>query len=171
MKKTILIILLILLVASATIAMAGNRGKGGGMGTWAGTDAPALSNLNLTAEQEEKIRVLGEVNQKELAPLRMELFKKRTELRLLWMQNNLDANKIKAKEKEIHELRGQLQEKRTDSRLNFYNILTPEQRAQFILQKYAKGRHGFRGPRGGLHGPAHGRDPSMGPGMGLNPPR
>ena len=48
------------------------------------------------------------------------------------MQNNLDANKIKAKEKEIHELRGQLQEKRTDSRLNFYNILTPEQRAQFI---------------------------------------
>jgi len=170
MKKISLIIALILLVASANIAMAGHRGKGGGMGPWAGMNAPALSNLNLTTEQEEKIRVLGEAHQKELAPLRMELFKKRTELKLLWMQTNLDANKIKAKQKEIHELRGQLQEKLTDSRLDFYNTLTPEQRTQFILQKYGRG-HGFRGPRGGLHGPGHGKGPGMGPGMGLNPPR
>jgi Spy/CpxP family protein refolding chaperone len=171
MKKTILIISLVFLVASATIAMAGNRDKGGQMGPWAGMKAPALSNLNLTGEQEEKIRALGEAHQKEVAPLRMELYKKRTELRLLWMQDNLDANKIKAKQKEIHELRGKLQEKRTDFRLNFYNTLTPEQRTQLILRKYARGRHGFQGPRGGLHGHGPGKGPGMGPGMGLNPPR
>lgn len=170
MRKASIIVALILLVASANIAMAGHRGKGGGMGPGAGMNAPALSSLNLTTEQEEKIRALGEAHQKELAPLRIELFKKRTELKLLWMQTDLDANKIKAKQREIHELRGQLQEKLTDSRLDFYNILTPEQRTQFILQKCGRG-HGFRGPRGGLHGPGHGRGPGMGPGMGLNPPR
>jgi Spy/CpxP family protein refolding chaperone len=170
MKKISLIIAVILLVASANIAMAGHRGKGGGMGPWAGMNDPALSNLNLTTEQEEKIRALGESHQKELAPLRMELFKKHTELKLLWMQTNLDANKIKAKQKEIHELRGKLQEKYTDSRLDFFNILTPEQRTQFILQRHGRG-HGFRGPRAGLHGPGHGKGPGIGPGMGLNPPR
>ena len=170
MKKISLVIALILFVASANIAMAGHRGKGGGKGLWAGMNAPALSNLNLTTEQEEKIRALGEARQKELAPLRMELFKKRTELKLLWMQTNLDANKIKAKQKEIHELRGKLQEKQTDSRLDFFNILTPEQRTQFILQKYGRG-HGFRGSRAGLHAPARGKGQGMGPGMGLKPPR
>jgi Spy/CpxP family protein refolding chaperone len=170
MKKISLIIALILLVASANIAIAGHRGKGGGMGLQPGMNHPALSNLNLTTEQEEKLRALGETHQKELAPLRMELFKKRTELKLLWMQTNLDANKIKAKQKEIHELRGKLQEKHTDFRLDFYNVLTPEQRIQFILKKYGRG-HGFRGPRAGLHGPGHGKGPGMGPGMGLNPPR
>ena len=166
MKKISLVIALILIVASANIAMAGPRNRGGGMGPQAGMNVPALSNLNLTSEQEEKIRALHESNQKELAPLQMELFKKRTELKLLWMQTNLDVNKIKAKQKEIHELNGQLREKQTDSRLDFFNILTPEQRSQFILQGFGKSR-GFRGPRAGMRGP--GQD--MGQGTGLNAPR
>lgn len=170
MKKTSLIIALILLVGTAQLAIAGHRGKGGGVGPWAGKKAPVISNLNLTAEQEEKIHAIGEAHQKELAPLRMELFKKRTELKLLWMQTQLDADKIKAKQKEIHELRGKLQEKHTDFRLDFLSVLTPEQRTQFILQKCWRG-HGFRGPREGLHGPGYGRSPGMGPGAGLNPPR
>lgn len=170
MRKISLIIAVLFLVGSANIAMAGHHGKGSRMGVRAGINPPPLTNLNLTTEQQEKLRTLGDVHQKQLAPLRIELFKKRTELKLLWMQSDLDANKIKAKQKEIHELRGKLQEKHTDFRLDLFNILTPEQRTQFILQKCGRG-HSFRGPRGGLHGPGHDKGPGLGPGMGLNPPR
>ena len=168
MKKTSLILALVLLVWTANIAMAGHRGTRGDMGPWSGKRAPAFSTLNLTAEQEKKIDAIGEAYHKELAPIRLEMFKKRTELKLLWMQTNPDANKIKAKQKEIHELRGTLQEKRTDFRLNFLNILTPEQRTQFIIQKHSKRGHGFKGQRGGPLYRGHGR--GMPPGPGQNPP-
>jgi len=171
MKKASLILALVLLVGTASIAMAGPRGKGITMGPQSGMRAPGFSNLNLTAEQQKKIDAIGEAYHKELAPLRLEMFKKRTELKLLWMQTNLDENKIKAKQKEIHELRGQLQEKRTDFRLNFLNILTPEQRTQFILKKYNKRGHGFRGPQFGPPDHGHGKYQGRGSDMRTPPPK
>ena len=170
MKKASLIIALALLVGTANMALAGHHRKGSGMGPWAGMRGPALTNLNLTAEQREKIDAIGEAHRKELTPLRLELFKKRTELKLLWMQTNLDANKIKTKQNEIHDLRGKLREKHTDFRLDFLNILTPEQRTQFILQESRRG-HGFRGPRVGPHGSGDDKGAGRGPGMRVNPPK
>lgn len=91
--------------------------------------------LNLTEEQQTKIDALTQSTQKELAPVRTELIKKRMELNLLWMDENPDADKIKAKQKEIRDLRGIMEDKLTDLRLNVLNILTPEQRVELLTKQ------------------------------------
>lgn len=153
MKKIILITTLITMLASAPLVMAQPRGMKGGMGPGGERHASALADLNLTAEQSEKIRAMREAHYKDIIPMQTKMFTKRAELRLLWMQTNPDSEKIKSKQKEILVLKGQLQEKKTDFRLEFLNILTPEQRTQLLAQRLDR-RHG---PRGGMEGP-HGRD-------------
>ena len=59
MKKISVIAAFLLVVASATLVMAGPRGKGNGGGGWSSA-SPFLASLNLTAEQSEKIRALPE---------------------------------------------------------------------------------------------------------------
>jgi len=157
MKKITLITALILMLASAPLVMAQPRGNKGGMGPDGGRHAPALANLNLTAEQSEKIRAMRETHRKDMIPIQTKLFTKRAELRLLWMQTNPDSEKIKSKQKEILDLRGQLQEKQTDFRLKFRNILTPEQCTKLLAQGLGR----YHGPRGGMGGPP-GRDMGQG---------
>jgi Spy/CpxP family protein refolding chaperone len=120
--------------------------------------------LNLTAEQSAQVRSLQEAQMKEIQPLQNNLYSKRSELRLLWLQQTPDESKIKAADREIRTLRDQLQEIRTSHRLAIFKILTPEQ--QTTLQAYGAGR-GYgsgKGMRG--HG---GMDmaPGMGRGMGM----
>jgi Spy/CpxP family protein refolding chaperone len=91
--------------------------------------------LNLTAEQQTKVDALTESMQKELAPVRTELIKKRMELDLLWMDESPDADKIKAKQKEIRDLRGIMEDKLTDLRLSVLNLLTPEQRVELMTKQ------------------------------------
>jgi len=153
MKKISIIAAFLLVVASATLVMAGPRGKGnGGGGGW--NSAPsALASLNLTAEQSEKIRALRESFLKEVTPIRAQLLSKRTEIRLLWIQTKLDPDKIKATQREVRDLWGQMQEKRTDFRLAFRNILTPEQTSKLLAQGIGRGKgHGWgnRGKNRGL---------------------
>ncbi len=153
MKKISVIAAFLLVVASATLVMAGPRGKGnGGGGGW--NSAPsALASLNLTTEQSEKIRALRESFLKEVTPVRAQLLSKRTEIRLLWIQTKLDPDKIKATQREARDLKGQMQEKRTDFRLAFRNILTSEQTSKLLAQGIGKGhRWGNRGKDRGLGG-------------------
>ena len=134
MKKISVIATFLLVVASATLVMAGPRGKGnrGGEGL---REAPAaLASLNLTAEQSEKIRALRESLLKEVTPIRAQVLSKRTEMRLLWIQTKLDPDKIKATQREARNLMGEMQDKRTDFRLAFRNILTPEQTSKLLAQ-------------------------------------
>lgn len=149
MKKISVGVALLVVVISATLVMAGSKSRGPG---W-GMNPSVLSDLNLTTEQEEKAKALRESGIKEIAPLRVKSFTKRAELRLLWVQENLDADKIKAKQKEVHELQGKIQEKMTDFRLAFYNILTPEQRTQFLARRLGmdRGQHGGKGGHRGQH--------------------
>ena len=155
MKKISVIAAFLLVVASATLVMAGPRGKGdrGGEGL---REAPtALASLNLTAEQSEKIRALRESLLKEVTPIRAQLLSKRAELRLLWIQTKLDPDKIKATQREARDLMGQMQEKRTDFRLAFRNILTPEQTSNLLAQGIGSRmghRWGDRGKDRGLGG-------------------
>ncbi len=151
MKKFTLITTLIIMLASAPLVMAQPRGGKGEMGPGGKRHASALANLNLTAEQSEKIRAMREAHHRDIIPIQTKVFTKRAELRLLWMQTSPDAEKIKSKQKEIHELRGQLQEKRTDFRLEFLNILTPEQRTKLLARGLGR-HHGPRGDKGGYHG-------------------
>ncbi|MBW1780578.1 MAG: Spy/CpxP family protein refolding chaperone [Deltaproteobacteria bacterium] len=155
MKKISLIAAFLLLVASSTWVMAGPRGKAGkGGGGWC-PGASLLSTLNLSAEQSEKVRALRESFLKETTPIRTQMFTKRAEVKLLWLQTNLDAAKIRATQKEIRDLIGQLQEKRTDFRLAFRNLLTPEQTTRLLAQGVGRGM-----------GSKWGRGPGGGPGRG-----
>ncbi len=155
MKKISVIAAFLLVVASATLVMAGPRGKGNwGGGGWCETPS-ALASLNLTAEQSEKIRALRESLLKEVTPIRAQLLAKRAELRLLWIQTKLDPDKIRAIQREVRDLKGQMQEKRTDCRLAFRNILTPEQTSKLLAQGIGRGkghRWGNRGNDRGLGG-------------------
>ena len=141
MKSMSLLAALVLLVASATFVTAGPHDKGGGMKPGWEMDDSILSKLDLTSEQLEKIRILRESFLKDMTPLRSQLFEKRAEIRLLWMQIKLDPVKIKALEKEAHNLKGQLNEKSTDYRLAFRGILTPEQSSKFVALTSARGPH------------------------------
>jgi len=156
MKKISVIAAFLLVVASATLVMAGPRGKGnGGGGGWCAAPS-ALASLNLTAEQSEKIRSLRESCLKEMTPIRTQLLSKKAELRLLWMQTKLDPDKIRSTQVEIGNLIGQMQEKSTDCRLAFRNILTPEQTTKLLAEGIGRGkghkrgdRHSSRGSGGG----------------------
>lgn len=148
MKKISFFAALALLVFSANIAMAGPRSKGAGMGPGLGMNASALSGLNLTAEQSERVRALRESHLKEITPLRTQLLSKRAELRLLWMQINLAPDRIRAKQKELHDLTWQIQEKATDYLLAFRKFLTPEQVSKLLAQGQGRGlRRGLGGGR------------------------
>ena len=154
MKKISVIAAFLLVVASATLVMAGPRGKGnGGGGGWYAAPS-ALASLNLTVEQSEKIRALRESCLKEITPIRAQLLSKKAELRLLWMQTKLDPDKIRPTQKEIKDLIGQLLEKSTECRLAFRNILTPEQTSKLLAQGIGRGkghqRWGNRGKDRGL---------------------
>jgi len=155
MKKISVIAAFLIVVASATLVMAGPRGKGNGGGEGWREVPSALASLNLTTEQSEKIRALRESFLKEITPIRAQLLSKKAELRLLWIQTKLDPDKIKAIQKEARDLRGQMQEKRTDLRLAFRNILTPEQTSKLLAQGIGSRmghRWGNRGNDRGLGG-------------------
>lgn len=146
MKKFTLIATLIILVASFTVATAEPRGKPGGKDFGREGKRSPYANLNLTEEQKGKIDTLRETMRKELAPIRTELIKKRMELDLLWMEDSPEADKIKAKQKEIRDLRGKMEDTLTDLRLSINSILTPEQRSELMLKKSQK-KHSFRHKR------------------------
>jgi Spy/CpxP family protein refolding chaperone len=161
MKKFSVMVAVILLVASATWVVAGPRARAGWDGNeWCPADSQ-LSALNLSTEQSEKVRGLRESFLKETSPLRNQLFTKKTELRLLWIQTSLDVDKIRSAQKEIHNLAGQMQEKTTDFRLAFRNLLTPEQTTQLLAQGVGGGP-GSRWSKG--KGPGPGNGPGRGPG-------
>ena len=138
MKKTIIIGLSLVLglALMATVALAWGPGRGYGMGPGYGT--PAIPNL--TAEQSSKIQALQKAHLDEIAPLQEDLFKKRTELRSLWLTQNPDQAKITALQKEILNLQSKLQEKGTNLSLEIRKLLAPEQQAQMAVFGPGMGR-------------------------------
>lgn len=156
MKKFSLLAALVTILASAAFVLAGPCGSGErGDPGWA-IDGTILSKLNLTAEQTEKVRALRLSFQKDITPLRIQIFEKKAEMRLLWMQTESDAARIKAKEKEIHDLMWQVREKATDFRLALRGVLTSEQLSKFLaLGGDWKHHHGrdWRSHHGSREGP------------------
>ena len=154
MKGMIIVLGMILLVAAVSANAQAYRGGGGmgpGYGYGSGFDDRMTANLNLTAEQTAQIKSLREVQLKEIQPLQTRLHSKRSELRLLWLQQSPDEGKIKAADREIRALRGQVQDKVTSHRLAIFKILTSEQQTK--LQAYGAGRgygsgKGMRGQDG-----------------------
>lgn len=132
MKKLSLLTAVVIVIASATLVTAG-PGRGHKMENpeWS-MDDNMLSKLDLTAEQTESIRALRASFQEDIAPLRTQVFEKKAEVRLMWMQTKTDAEAIRAKQKQIHDLKWQVNQKTTDFRLAVRKVLTPEQLSRFL---------------------------------------
>jgi len=165
MKKWTISLAILLAIAFASTGFAyGPWGRGhDGRCVAGGKEFAGEKALNLTPEQTAKIRDLREGHLKEVKPLQDKLFGKRGEVRLLWLQQTPDKDKIQALQKEIRDIRGEIQDKKTSHRLEvFTNVLTPEQRTQ--AQAFgARGGFGhgpqFRGQGRGGSGPCAGDGP------------
>lgn len=166
MKKLVMTFVTVVAVtafAASAFAFGPGWGRGHGGGHCYGGDVTALSGLNLTAEQTAKVNALREAHLKDVKPLQDKMLSKRGELRLLWLKQNPDQEKILAMQKEIRTIRDQMQDKRTVHRLNVLKVLTPEQQEQ--LKTFGPGRgygqgmkagEGFYGRGHGYHGGGHG---------------
>ncbi|MBW2065132.1 MAG: Spy/CpxP family protein refolding chaperone [Deltaproteobacteria bacterium] len=146
MKKMTILTISILFVFLAGVAAAASPGAGR---TGKGDRLAWLKDVNLTEEQRGKIQSLRQSLKDDILPLRNEMIKKRTELKLLWMEDDPDGAKIKAKQREIRELRAKMEDRLTDFRLEFRKILTPEQRAKIPSFKFGRGSHRSMGKRPG----------------------
>lgn len=165
MKRITFFAVLTVLIFSATLAVANPFGHGRrGMGHGGDGDGPGdgfkippavLSALELTTAQTEQIRALRESVFKDVSPFRTQIFEKKAELRLMWMQNTPDPAKIRAKQKEIHDLKWEISQRVTDAKLGFRKILTPEQLSKFLAMGLG-GQHGGKGMRG-HHGKGKGQ--------------
>jgi len=149
MKKlvmTLVTVIIVTVLGASTFAYGHDRGRGHGGGFYDGYEPAVLSQLNLAAEQTTKINAFRDAFLKDSKPLHDYMLSKRGDLKMLWLQQNPDQQKILALENEIRALKDQLKEKRNVYRLNVYNVLTPEQKEK--LKSYGSGR-GFRqGMRG-----------------------
>ena len=152
-------IFLVLVAASAfAYGPGGGRGACAGGACLGGDPLQAAEKLGLTAEQTAKIKELREQHLKDIKPLQDKMFSKRGELRLLWLQQNPNKDKIVSVQKEIRDLKGQLQDSQTNYRLAVFNILSPEQKTK--VQAFGAGK-GFGQGRG--FGPGNGGCGGYGP--------
>ena len=160
MKKISIIAAVLLVVATATLAMAGRHGRMGFDGNRQ-MNPSVIAALDLTNEQTEKVQALHDSAAKITTPIRAQIVTKRAEMKLLWMQTALDADKIKATQKEIQALMVQIRDTRTDTRIAFRNLLTPEQTSKLIASGFGKGNHhkkggGYGKGKGGGYGKEQG---------------
>ena len=155
MKKISIIAAVLLVVATATLAMAGRHGRMGFDGNRQMNPA-VMETLDLTKEQTEKVQALHDSAAKKTTPIRAQLVTKRAEMKLLWTQTTLDADKIKATQKEIQTLIAQIRDTITDTRIAFRNLLTPEQTSKLLAMgfgtRHGKGAGHGRGQGGGGQG-------------------
>ena len=160
MKKISIIAAVLLVVATATLAMAGRHGRMGFDGNRQ-MNPSVIAALDLTNEQTEKVQALHDSATKIATPIRAQIVTKRAEMKLLWMQTTLDADKIKATQKEIQALMVQIRDTRTDTRIAFRNLLTPEQTSKLIASGFGKGSYhkkggGYGKGKGGGYGKEQG---------------
>jgi Spy/CpxP family protein refolding chaperone len=151
MKRLALFIMAGVLVASN--AWAFRDGPPMGPGCWMG--ALWTAALDLTEDQQARIRARQEAFRTETDPLRDKLFGKKMELRDLWAQTNPDQAKISAKQKEIQALQSELQGKATQYQLECRQVLTPDQQEKLTTTVGYSGRRGgpgYHGARGGDRG-------------------
>ena len=151
-----------IVIASVSFVMAGPRERGGPKKPRWKIDDSVLSKLDLTQDQMEKVQLLRDSFRKEIAPLRSQVIEKKAELGLLWTQIRPDASRIRALEKGRHHLIGRIREKATEYRLDFRDLLTPEQTATLVTlvgERSRRHHKGKDGPRDYFKGQGKGSQP------------
>jgi Spy/CpxP family protein refolding chaperone len=160
MKKMIIATVAVLIVG--TLTFSGVAFSWGGMdfgGRGYSPDPSVISGLNLTDAQASQIRALRDTFLRDIKPLQDKMFSKRGDLKLLWMKENPDQEKIAVTQKEVRDLRNQIEDRMVQQRLEVFKVLTPEQKEKLPSN----------GPGGGF-GPGFmmGMGPGgPGPGMGM----
>jgi Spy/CpxP family protein refolding chaperone len=140
------ILLIILSISLAWAQWPVQRGMGHGHGhppCWLPDD------LQLTAEQKEKLISIQGSYLSDISSLRNDLLNKRYELRRLMSDPTSKAEDIRAKQEEAFELEAQIQEKVIDYQLMVREILTPEQ-FRLWISRYQGGFGLSRGHRHGM---------------------
>ena len=125
-------------------------------------EAP-IKALNLTAEQQEKLKALRLVNDKEMVRLRADQQIAQMELHEILDQDNPNPTEVKAKVDNLNKVRSTITAKMVDFRLGMNKILTPEQREK--LRSFQGMGPMWRG-RGGMGMGGH-RGMGGGPGGGM----
>jgi Spy/CpxP family protein refolding chaperone len=116
--------------------------------------------LNLTADQKTRIETLRNAHLRDIKPFQDQMFSKRGDLKLLWLQTNPDKEKILAVQRDIRAIRDKIEDKAVAHRVDVFNILTPEQ------QEKTRAFLGGHGPGPGM-GEGRGEKGMMGPGAGM----
>ncbi len=106
----------------------------------------SFNKLDLTGEPKAKIEALHLSFIKDIKPLEDQMFSKRGDIRLLWMQPAPDKEKILSLRKDMREIRDQIEDKATANHVDVLNILTPEQKAKanafFLAHGFSQGMGG-----------------------------
>lgn len=158
---TIGLALAALLVAPAAFACGPGHGRGHGPGGPDGEPmlARMAKHLDLTEDQQARIKALHEAAKPEREALEAALDTLREEMHALWQAETPDEGAILAKQAEMDPLRQQLRAQHVRLRLAVHALLTPEQREKARASRGQRGeRFGKRGKRGergmrGRHGP------------------
>ena len=139
-KAIILAIILLNLIASPLAVVADENQERRHRGPDRFEKIIALSGLNLTAEQMEKIMDLHKAYREESEPFREQLIGKGRELKELWLARIPDRRRIATLEDDIQELREQLRGKLETYRQEIRRFLTPQQCEELdaILQKHRR---------------------------------
>jgi len=113
----------------------------------------------LTAEQHEKLDQVYKKYHDDTAPLRTELWAKRSELNTLMNSSNPDADKAKALQTEISDLRGKLAQMRVDLELEEKKIAPDGGYSRGYGRGYSGKKRGGYGPGSGPGGGKRGYGP------------
>jgi Spy/CpxP family protein refolding chaperone len=117
--------------------------------------APDAGMAQLTAEQRRKLAEQRIKFLKQAGPLNTELRIKQVELSLLWLDDELNEDKIVAKAKEVQRVKEQLEELRLRQRIALMKILPLEQRRMMPIRGFrgmGRGRRGGRAGQGLMRG-------------------
>jgi Spy/CpxP family protein refolding chaperone len=152
MKKFYAIALAAFLIGFATVLFAAPPGAGspGPQGLHKHWTRHAFGScLNLTKEQREKMREVGQHFQADTHDLKYDIRIKKLEVRKLFTDPKTDDATLLAKEKELNGLKLKFMDRKAEMKVEWRKILTPEQ-IQMLerIHRHHHGRRRHRGPMG-----------------------
>jgi Spy/CpxP family protein refolding chaperone len=120
----------------------------------------AAEKLNLSDAQKDKLAAIHEDTQRQQVLRHGKMADLRAQIRVEFMNDNLDKDKIRTLHREMSALKAAVADARLEARLATRDVFTPEQREQLKQMRRDA-------PRAGMHG-RHGRMQGRG-GRGMGP--
>ena len=159
-------------LAAATIADAQprrGRVRDGLPGPRAEMRGQGMERLDLSDDQKAKLAAIREDTRRQQLLLRGKMADLQAQLRVEFMNDDLDKAKIRALHREIGDMRAEAAAARLEARLEARDVFTPEQREQLQSMRGNRGPCGMA-PMGqgrggfGRHGMGRGQGAGFGPG-------